>query len=142
MLFTRIAPHTKSKGAPDQRFTHLLLFLACASPHTKSKELHRYVLQIYYFINQVFTAQEVSSSMIWLYPKPRERASKYSSEHNGISEHEISIYYDRADQPRWTHKLHRWITNQPILHHEERISKRISTTYNQYTDLRFLHRYI
>jgi hypothetical protein len=48
---------------------------------------------------KVFTAQEVSSSMIWLYSKPRERVSKYSSEHNGISEYEISIYYDRADQP-------------------------------------------
>jgi hypothetical protein len=54
MLFTRVASRTKSKGAPDQRSTHLLLLLACASPHTKSKGLHRYVFQIYYFINQVF----------------------------------------------------------------------------------------
>jgi hypothetical protein len=53
MLFTRVAPRTKSKWAPDQRSTHLLLILACASPRTKSKGLHRYVLQIYYFINQV-----------------------------------------------------------------------------------------
>jgi hypothetical protein len=54
MFFTRVAPRTKSKGAPDQRSTHLLLFSARASSRTKSKGLHRYVLQIYYFINQVF----------------------------------------------------------------------------------------
>jgi hypothetical protein len=53
MLFTRVPPRTKSKGAPDQRSTHLLLLSACASPRTKSKGLYRYVLQIYYFINQV-----------------------------------------------------------------------------------------
>jgi hypothetical protein len=77
-LFTRATPRTKSKGAPDQRSTHLLLLSAraslrikskgalnqCsthllllsarASPRKKSKGLHRYVLQIYYFINQVF----------------------------------------------------------------------------------------
>jgi hypothetical protein len=54
MLFTRVAPRTKSKGAPDQRSTHLLLLSARASSRTKSKVFHRYVLQIYYFINQVF----------------------------------------------------------------------------------------
>jgi hypothetical protein len=54
ILFTRVAPHTKNKGALDQCSTHLLLLLACASPRTKSKGLHSYVLQIYYFINQVF----------------------------------------------------------------------------------------
>jgi hypothetical protein len=53
MLFTRVAPHTKSKGAIDQRSIHLLLLSARASPRTKRKGLHRYVLQIYYFINQV-----------------------------------------------------------------------------------------
>jgi hypothetical protein len=78
-FFTRIAPHTKKQGAPDRwpliqqkklmLFTcvaprtknkglliggpHLLLLSARASPRTKSKGLHRYVLQIYYFINQV-----------------------------------------------------------------------------------------
>jgi hypothetical protein len=54
ILFTCVEPHIKSKGASDQRSTHLLLLSACASPCTKSKGLHRYVLQIYYFINQVF----------------------------------------------------------------------------------------
>jgi hypothetical protein len=77
--------------------------------------------------------------IVWLYPKPRERVSKYPSEHDGISEHEIGIYHDRAYQPRSTHKLHRLIINQLILHHDEKISKRISTTYNHYMDLRFLH---
>jgi hypothetical protein len=102
ILFTRIAPCTKSKGspdrrsthllllsacafaaykkqgAPDRRSTHLILLSACALPRIKSKGLHRYVLQIYYFINQVFkvfAAQQVSSSMVWLYSKPRERVS-------------------------------------------------------------------
>jgi rRNA pseudouridine-1189 N-methylase Emg1 (Nep1/Mra1 family) len=52
-FYTRSTAY-KKKGAPDQRSTHLLLLLACASPRTKSKGLQRYVLQIYYFINQVF----------------------------------------------------------------------------------------
>jgi hypothetical protein len=77
--------------------------------------------------------------MVWLYHKPHECISYYSSEHDGISEHKIDIYYDRVDQPRSTHKLHRLITNQPILHDDEKISKRISTTYDQYMDPRFLH---
>jgi hypothetical protein len=51
MLSTRVAPRTKSKGAPDRRSTHLLLLLAHVSPRTKSKGLHMYVLQIYYLIN-------------------------------------------------------------------------------------------
>jgi hypothetical protein len=54
MLFTHVAPRIKSKGAPDRRSTHLLLLSARASPRIKSNGLHRYVLQIYYFINQVF----------------------------------------------------------------------------------------
>jgi hypothetical protein len=64
ILFTRIAPCIKSKGAPNQRFTHLLLFLAHASPCTKSNELHRYMLQIYYFINQVFKSFCSSAGII------------------------------------------------------------------------------
>jgi hypothetical protein len=35
ILFTCVAPCTKSKGAPDQRSIHLLLLLARASPHIK-----------------------------------------------------------------------------------------------------------
>jgi hypothetical protein len=53
-FFTCVAPRTKSKEASNHRSTYLLLLSARASPHTKSKGLHRYVLQIYYFINQVF----------------------------------------------------------------------------------------
>jgi hypothetical protein len=44
----------KKQGALDQRSTHLLLLSARASPRIKSKGLHKYVLQIYYFINQAF----------------------------------------------------------------------------------------
>jgi hypothetical protein len=88
ILFTHVAPRTKSKGAPDRRSTHLLLLSARAllrtkskgapnqhcthllllsartSPRTKSKGLHRYVLQIYYFINQVFKSFCSSASII------------------------------------------------------------------------------
>jgi hypothetical protein len=64
MLFTRVAQCTKSKGAPDRRSTHLLLLLARASPRTKSKGLHRCVLQIYYFINQVFKSFYSSAGII------------------------------------------------------------------------------
>jgi hypothetical protein len=64
ILFTRIAPRTKSKGAPDQRSTHLLLLSARASPRTKSKVLHMYVLQIYYFINLVFKSFCSSAGII------------------------------------------------------------------------------
>jgi hypothetical protein len=49
-FYTRSTAY-KKQGAPDQCFTHLLLLSSCASLHTKSKGLHRYVLQIYYFIN-------------------------------------------------------------------------------------------
>jgi hypothetical protein len=64
ILFTRVAPHTKRKEAPDQCSTHLLLLSARVSSRTKSKGLHRYVLQIYYFINQVFKSFYNSTSII------------------------------------------------------------------------------
>jgi hypothetical protein len=110
-LFTRVVPRTKSKGlpiggplfsknlcflhalhriqkakmAPDQRSTHLLLLSARASPRTKSKGLHRYVLQIYYFINQVFksfSTQRVSSSPLYHpnnKPSDPDQAVQYTS---------------------------------------------------------------
>jgi hypothetical protein len=64
ILFTCVAPRTKSKGTPDQCSTHLLLPSARVSPRTKNKGLHRYVLQIYYFINQVFNSFYSSASII------------------------------------------------------------------------------
>jgi hypothetical protein len=64
MLFTRVAPRTKIKGTPDQCSTHLLLFSARISPRTKSKGLHKYALQIYYFINQVFKSFCSSAGII------------------------------------------------------------------------------
>jgi hypothetical protein len=64
LLSARASPRTKSKGAPDRRFTHLLLLSARASPRTKSKGLHMYVLQIYYFINQIFKSFCSSASII------------------------------------------------------------------------------
>jgi hypothetical protein len=64
ILFTRVAPRIKSKGAPNQRSTHFLLLLARASPRIKSKGLYRYVLQIYYFINYVFKSFCSSAGII------------------------------------------------------------------------------
>jgi hypothetical protein len=55
----------------------------------------KFIILLIKFFKKI-TAQQVSSSMVWLYPKPREHVSYYSSEHDGISEHEIGIYYDRA----------------------------------------------
>jgi hypothetical protein len=52
LLSARTSPHTKSKGLLIGG-PYLLLLSARTSPRTKSKGLHRYVLQIYYFINQV-----------------------------------------------------------------------------------------
>jgi hypothetical protein len=64
ILFTHVPPRTKSKGAPYQCSTYLLLLSARASPRTKSKGLHMYVLKIYYFINQVFKSFCSSASII------------------------------------------------------------------------------
>jgi hypothetical protein len=46
----------KKQGAPDRRSLtqQKCMFFTCVAPCTKRKGLHRYVLQIYYFINQVF----------------------------------------------------------------------------------------
>jgi hypothetical protein len=52
-VFYTLSTVYKKQGAPDRHSTHLLLLLARVSPRTKSKGLHSYVLQIYYFINQV-----------------------------------------------------------------------------------------
>jgi hypothetical protein len=54
----------KKQVAPDQCSTHLLLLSARASPRTKSKGLHNYVLQIKYFINQVFKSFYSSTGII------------------------------------------------------------------------------
>ncbi len=78
ILFTLVAPRIKSKGAPDQRSTHLLLLLGRVSARIKSKGLHKYVLQIYYLLikfSNIFAARQVSSSMVWLYSKPYKRVS-------------------------------------------------------------------
>jgi hypothetical protein len=64
LLLARASPRTKSKGAPDRHFTHLLLLSARSSQLTKSKGLHRYVLRIYYFINQVFKSFCSSAGII------------------------------------------------------------------------------
>jgi hypothetical protein len=56
----------KKQGAPDRWSPHLLLLSARVLPHTKSKVLHRYVLQICYSINQVsifFADRRESSSL-------------------------------------------------------------------------------
>jgi hypothetical protein len=67
MFFIHVALCIKSKGVPDRRSTHLLLFSACASPRTKSKGLHRgmcskFIILLIKF-SKVFAAQQVSSSL-------------------------------------------------------------------------------
>jgi hypothetical protein len=142
MLFTRVAPRTKRQGIPINTPHIFYYFQHVLHRVQKARDsivmCSKFIILLIKF-SKVFAAQQVSLSMVWLYPKPHERVSKYSSERDGISEHEISIYHDRTYQPRSTHKLHRLITNQLILHHDERISKRISSTYDQYTDPRLLH---
>jgi hypothetical protein len=71
-----------------------------------------------------------------LTPQP---VSQYSSECERAIEHEIIIYHDWVCRPRSTHKLHRLTTNQPTPHHDGRIDKKRSTTYDQYTDPEFSH---
>jgi hypothetical protein len=78
ILFTRVAPRIKSKRASDQCSTYFLLLSTRASPRTKSNGLLRYVLKIIILLIKFFkkiAAQQVSSSMVWLYPKPCERVS-------------------------------------------------------------------
>jgi hypothetical protein len=62
-FYTRSTAY-KKQGVPDQRSTHHLLLSARIAPHTKSKGLHRYVLQIYCFINQVFKSFCSSAGII------------------------------------------------------------------------------
>jgi hypothetical protein len=66
MLFTRVAPRTKSKGAPDRRSTHLLLLSTCASPRTKVRGsigmCSKFIILLIKF-SKVFPAQRVSSSL-------------------------------------------------------------------------------
>jgi hypothetical protein len=79
LLFSAQAlSRTKSKRAPDRRSTHLLLFSARASPRIKSNVLQgmcsKFIILLIKF-SKVFTAQHVSSSIVWLYPKPHGRVS-------------------------------------------------------------------
>jgi hypothetical protein len=63
ILFTRVTPRTKSKGLlidASQIFYYFQHMLRCVQKAMGSI---------------VFVAQQVSSSMVWLYPKPREHVS-------------------------------------------------------------------
>jgi hypothetical protein len=102
ILFTRVAPRTKSKGflidAPHifYYFQHTLCHvqkvrgLPIDAPHIFYYFQHalcrvqkvrvsigmcsKFIILLIKF-SKVFAAQQVSSSMVWLYPKPRERVS-------------------------------------------------------------------
>jgi hypothetical protein len=94
----------KKQGAPDRRSLtqQKLMIFTCVAPHTKSKRLSIDAPHIFYYFQHAFhyvqkargyigmyskfiillikflkvsAAQQVSSSMVWLYPKPHERIS-------------------------------------------------------------------
>jgi hypothetical protein len=134
ILFTCVAPHTKSKMAPYRCSTHLLLLSACSTHLLLQKArgsigmCSKFIILLIKF-SKVFTAQQVSSwvhLLVFIGTWRNKWARDWHLLWSGIS-------------ARSTHKLHPLITNQLILHHDERISKRISTTYDQYTDPRFFY---
>jgi hypothetical protein len=65
----------KKQGALDRRSTHLLLLLARASLHIKSKGLHRYVIQIDYFIIQ--NTSRIQLQLLSIYKKFIKHAKSY-----------------------------------------------------------------
>jgi hypothetical protein len=104
MLFTRVTPRTKSEGLPigGSLLSKNLYFFTRVAPHTKRKGISIDAPHIFYYFqhalcrvqkargsismcskfiillikfSKVFAAQQVSSSIVWLYPKPRERVS-------------------------------------------------------------------
>jgi hypothetical protein len=64
ITFTTHNTTYKKQGTLDRCSIYFLLLSARASPHTKSKGLYRYVLHIYYLINQVFKRFYSSADII------------------------------------------------------------------------------
>jgi hypothetical protein len=79
MLFTRVALHTKSKGVPIDA-PHMLYYFQHTL--TKSKGLRRYVLQIYYFINQVSRSFRSSAGIIIPLYHPNNKPSDLDQQFN------------------------------------------------------------
>jgi hypothetical protein len=76
LLSACVSPRTKNKGLMISG-PHLLLLSPRASPRTKSKVLHRYVLQIYYFINQVSRSFCSSADVIIQLYHPNNKPSDH-----------------------------------------------------------------
>jgi hypothetical protein len=138
---TRITAYKKQGTLNRYSIQHLLL-LACASPRTKSKGLHRYVLHILYLINQV-CKKNCSLADIIIDGLARSLTmrvclllffgtwgSKWAQDHH---------YHNRACRPWSTYKLHRLTIDQPAPHHDGRINKRRFTTHDQYMSPGFSH---
>jgi hypothetical protein len=78
ILFTRVAPRTKSKGLPIDA-PHIFYYFQHVLHHVQKVRgsigmCSKFIILLTKF-SKVFTAQQVSSSMVWLYPKPHERVS-------------------------------------------------------------------
>jgi hypothetical protein len=78
ILFTRVAPHTKSKGLPINA-PHIFYYFQHALCHVQKTRVSigmcsKFIILLIKFL-KVFAAPQVSSSMVWLYPKPHERVS-------------------------------------------------------------------
>jgi hypothetical protein len=78
ILFTRVAPRTKSKGLPINA-SHIFYYFQHTLHRVQKTSgsismCSKFIILLIKF-SKVFTAQQVSSSMVWLYPKPRECVS-------------------------------------------------------------------
>jgi hypothetical protein len=76
MLFTCVAHRTKSKGLPIDA-PHIFYYFQHALHHVQKARgsigMCSKIIILLIKFSKVFAAQQVSSSMVWLYPKPRER---------------------------------------------------------------------
>jgi hypothetical protein len=75
ILFTRVAPCTKSNGLPINAPYIFYYFqrVLCRVQKVRSSigMCSKFIILLIKFL-KVFAAQQVSSSMVWLYPKPHE----------------------------------------------------------------------
>jgi hypothetical protein len=78
ILFTRVAPRTKSKGLPIN-IPHIFYYFQHVLHRVQKARgsigmCSKFIILVIKF-SKVFAAQQVSSSMVWLYPKPSESVS-------------------------------------------------------------------
>jgi hypothetical protein len=76
ILFTHVAPRIKSKGLPINAphiFYYFQHVLNCIQKVRGSIGMCSKFIILLIKFSKVFAAQQVSLSMVWLYPKPHER---------------------------------------------------------------------